>query len=482
MARLTLTKKHFQVLSRALLAALLGVVWFAPAAQAETVCETTDDGWECTIVVDTVGEGPEFTFVISETTEVSITTYTSLTCNDHGSESDSADPYIYLYDDNETLLYQDDDSAPHNNGTNYCWDSHIQETLEAGTYVLRADAYDEDTTGTYSMDISGGEWTVPLPEPTPTPDPTPTPEPTATPEPTPIPPSPTPQPPTPTPEPTPIPTPEPIPSPEPIIIDDIDWDDVDDIDWDDFDWDFDDDDDTGIVVDVEDGDLVPGNENFPGEEITEDDLPEIIDGEDFGEFGDDEVEEIEEEVGPEEEIGPGQEFFEEYEEGPPNEEDIYFDEETGEWEDDPDLELEEVDIEDLLEDEEQLEELIEELEADDVLEEILEDNEEFFEEAEDEQLEELFEENPEIFNEADSETKEEFESEVNVFDGGFDDYEAEGQNVTVGERRTIVAATAVVSTVATQIRPAPTSTVSTSGPSGGPSSGPSSRSRGRNRR
>ena len=215
MARLTLTKKHFQVLSRALLAALLGVVWFAPAAQAETVCETTDDGWECTIVVDTVGEGPEFTFVISETTEVSITTYTSLTCNDHGSESDSADPYIYLYDDNETLLYQDDDSAPHNNGTNYCWDSHIQETLEAGTYVLRADAYDEDTTGTYSMDISGGEWTVPLPEPTPTPDPTPTPEPTATPEPTPIPPSPTPQPPTPEPEPTPIPTPEPEPTPTP---------------------------------------------------------------------------------------------------------------------------------------------------------------------------------------------------------------------------------------------------------------------------
>ena len=196
MARLKLTKRHFQVLSRSLLALLLVVVWFAPSANAETVCEENEVGWECTIVVDTVGEGPSFTFIISEATEVTITTYTSLTCDDHGLESNSADPYLYLFDDNETLLYEDDDSAPHNNGTNFCWDSQIQETLEAGTYVLRADAFDEYTTGTYSMDISGGEWTVPEveePEPTPTPDPTPTPEPT--------------------PEPT--PTPQPAPTPDP---------------------------------------------------------------------------------------------------------------------------------------------------------------------------------------------------------------------------------------------------------------------------
>ena len=37
--------KLFRLVSRALLACLLVVVWFAPPAVAETVCEATDDGW-----------------------------------------------------------------------------------------------------------------------------------------------------------------------------------------------------------------------------------------------------------------------------------------------------------------------------------------------------------------------------------------------------------------------------------------------------
>ena len=187
----------------------------------------------------------------------------------------------------------------------------------------------------------------------------------------------------------------------------------------------------------------------------------------------DELPDIEfvEEPEEEEEEEPEEEFVEE----PPNDEDIYFDEETGEWDDDPDLELAEVDIEDLIQDEEQLEELIEELETDDVLEEILEDNTDFFEEAEDEEIAQIFEKAPEIFNDAPAEVKEEFEEEVNVFSGAFDDYEAEGQNVTVGERRTIVAATAVVSAVAIQARPAPTPVMS--GPASGPSTGPARRRR-----
>ena len=173
MARFKLTKRYFQILSRSLLVALFAVVWFAPAAQAETICEPTDDGWECTIVVDTVGEGPEFTFVISETTEVSIITYTSLTCDDwesgEGTDLFAADPMLYLYDDTEVLLFGDDDSAPHNDGTNLCWDASIVQTLSAGTYVLQADAYNEATTGTYTLEVSGGEWTVPQEEPEPTP-------------------------------------------------------------------------------------------------------------------------------------------------------------------------------------------------------------------------------------------------------------------------------------------------------------------------
>ena len=86
------------------------------------------------------------------------TTYTSLTCNDHGTgqgtDEYSADPYLYLYDDQDTLIAQDDDSAAHNiNGM--CWDAHIEIVdLAAGTYRLNANVYEEEY-GVYSMDISG---------------------------------------------------------------------------------------------------------------------------------------------------------------------------------------------------------------------------------------------------------------------------------------------------------------------------------------
>ena len=106
----------------------------------------------------------------------------------------------------------------------------------------------------------------------------------------------------------------------------------------------------------------------------------------------------------------------------------------------------------------------------------------------------MFEENAEIFNEADSETKSTFEETVNVFAGGFEDYQADGQTITIEERRTVVAATAVVSATAIAVRPAPPSPATgpiqptrTSGPSataspGGStdaSGGPSQSRRGR---
>ena len=616
---MTAIARFFRLFSRACLCATLGIAWFAPPVYAsETTCEPTNDGYNCTIWVNTFGEGPTFTFEITtDQTPVLATTYTSMTCDDweNAPHAYAADPHIWLYQITEvegeetlTLIANDDDSAPHNDGSNMCWDSELNMTLDTGVYQFRADAYDTDYIGTYTLVVSGGAWTVPEPQPTPTPEPTldcsqyeinvgkyvnsaeisfgqivevfvsqealedtcayqldseiwvpvddpawangdiflsetpelPTPQPTPTPEPSPTPtpePTPTPQPeptpeppplpsPTPTPSPTPVPEPEPSPlpepepspepspippaptpppvlipepspSPEPITIDDIDWNDIDDIDWDDIDW--------GFGIDENDGEPIVVEDDFP-EEFTFDDLPEINE-EEFEEIEpfeiDEEPEELEE---PEEPIiefeetptlempeDLDEEFIEEFEEGPPNEEDIYFDEATGEWEDDPDLELEEVDIEDLLEDDEQLEELIEELEADDVLEEILEDNEEFFEQASDEQLEELFEENAEIFNEADSETKSTFEEEVNVFAGGFDDYQADGQTITIEERRTVVAATAVVSATAIAVRPAPPTPTAgptqptrtggpsaTSGSSGSSSGGPTQSRRGRN--
>ena len=63
-------------------------------------------------------------------------------------------------------------------------------------------------------------------------------------------------------------------------------------------------------------------------------------------------------------------------------------------------------------------------------------------------------------------------------------YQTDGQTITIEERRTVVAATAVVSATAIAVRPAPPTPIPTAGPSGpsggGPVSGPSARSRGRN--
>ena len=50
-------------------------------------------------------------------------------------------------------------------------------------------------------------------------------------------------------------------------------------------------------------------------------------------------------------------------------------------------------------------------------------------------------------NWASEEQKREFEETVNVFDGGFDSYIPAGSNVTVAQRRTIVAVPTVVSTL-----------------------------------
>ena len=70
---------------------------------------------------------------------------------------------------------------------------------------------------------------------------------------------------------------------------------------------------------------------------------------------------------------------------------------------------------------------------------------------------------------APTEIKEAFEEEINVFDGAFDTYVPTGSNVSVGERRTIVAVTVVSSVIAISAASAPSAP---SGPSGG-SSGPS---------
>ena len=480
--------KFFQVVSRGLLASLLVVVWFAPAASAETVCEATDDGWDCNIVVDVVGEGPQFTFVLQEETEVVVRTSTSLTCDDweteQGTDLYAADPMLSLYDDQGVLLFEDDDSAEHNNDETFCWDALLIVTLPAGSYVLHADAYSEATTGVYSLEIAGGEWSVPQEEPEPEPTLTPTPEPVEEPEPT---PTPEPEPevpdPTPTPDPIPVPTPEPDlpeeqelpeeeeePEEEPVVEEEppvwepeppeppvwqpptviieieeeeeypYDYDTIfEDVDWEDFeDFEFD----------------------FEEEAFDLEDLPEFDEGQ--------------------EELSIEEEFFDEevFDEDIPEEIEAEAEEETtfvDETEQEehfelaPDVGLEEQDFEELevedLDDETLVEILQIEDAAEEFLEEVIEDNPDFFEESSEEELAEVFEAAPEIFNEAPDEVKEEFEEEINIFAGGFEDYQAEDSTITVQERRVVVTASTVSAVAAARPTVRPMPAPSTGGPS-----------------
>tara|TARA_R100000329_G_scaffold31102_1_gene28733 strand:- start:1400 stop:2755 length:1356 start_codon:yes stop_codon:yes gene_type:complete len=443
------------------------------------VCEATDEGWDCNIVVDVVGEGPQFTFVLQEETEVTIRTYTSLTCDDWetntGTDLYAADPILSLYDDQEVLLFQDDDSAEHNDGTNFCWDALIVETLSAGSYVLHADAYNEATTGVYSLEISGGEWTVPQAEPVEEPTPTPSPEPIEEPEQE---PEPTPEPEPEVPDPTPIPpTPEPVPDEdvpeEPELPEEPEEPQEEPIEetepiqeefvppvqevWTP----------PPIVIEIEVVEEDPYVNDITFEDIEWEDY-------DFSDFEEGQLEllveeEIFEEI-PEEEVFD--ELFAEEDETEAQEETAFVDETEQELEvfefvqdvelEDQDFEL--LEVEDL--DGETLIEILQDENApEEFFEEVIEDNPDFFEESEEDELEQVFEAAPELFNEMPDEVKEEFEEEINIFAGGFEDYQAEDSTITVQERRVVVTASTVSAVAAARptVRPMPAPTV------GGPS-------------
>ena len=136
------SSRPFTLISRLLLIGLLALVWVVPPVYASIVeCVEENGIWDCSLDVDGT-DGIDLVFTLNEATTVTFTTYTSLTCNDHGTgqntDAYAADPYLYLYDDQDTLVAQDDDSAAHNvNGM--CWDSHIEIVdLAAGTYRLNA--------------------------------------------------------------------------------------------------------------------------------------------------------------------------------------------------------------------------------------------------------------------------------------------------------------------------------------------------------
>lgn len=204
--------KPFYILARCGLVITLLLAWVAPAQANTATCNTNENGLLVCNIDVTNGNGVDLTFTIEIETTVTFTTHTSLTCSTHDPDSIYADPYLYILDDQDNVIAEDDDSAPFNDGvTNFCWDAYIQATLQAGDYRLNANVFD-DFYGVYTLDVEGVALQEEQPEitPTPTPEPTPEPTPTPTPEPTPL---PTPEP---TPEPTPLPTPEPTPEPTPL--------------------------------------------------------------------------------------------------------------------------------------------------------------------------------------------------------------------------------------------------------------------------
>ena len=476
--------RFFFALSRILFALMLVLAVLSPASaqenEPETTCVEEDDLLRCTVWVNEFDNGPMFALEITEDqTPINAITFTSMTCDDwdYAPHAYAADPHIWLYSvDSEevlTLVADDDDSAPHNDGSNMCWDSQLTPTLDIGSYQLKADAFDTDYIGTYTMELSGGVWSLidnsePAPDPEATPEPEPTPE--VTPEPTPEPVEPTPQPDptpeeTPTPEeeveppvdepiqdPTPLPpepevTPEPdppweppieetLPDPEPappsLIVEippplvTIDIEELEDDPFED-----------GIMWDFED---------VEWEEFELDELPEI---EILDEFIPEEFETEEEEETT---------FFDDGEPEQPDEvqSEVELDFVLEEFEDIEEVDFEELDA-DELDDEIIAEILQDEADVEVFFEEVLEDNPDFFEEATDEQITVIFEAAPELFNEASDEVKEELEEEINVFAGGFEDYVPEDSTINVDDRRSIIAvtSTAIVATTAVATRPSP---------------------------
>ena len=150
-------KRLFQTISRLLLISFIVFTWFAPAtpAYANTVsCVEDGNVLDCSIDV-TDSDGVNISFSLTEATTVSFTTFTSLTCDAHSNEASAADPYLYLLNANGTVIASDDDSASHNDGENFCWDSYISVTdLAAGNYTLNLNVY-QDFFGVFSMDIAG---------------------------------------------------------------------------------------------------------------------------------------------------------------------------------------------------------------------------------------------------------------------------------------------------------------------------------------
>ena len=104
-----------KIISRSCLALVLLMAWIVPAQAQQTTCTETETGWTCTVWVHVFGEGPSFTFTLTEETDITAKTFTSMTCDDwdNAPHDYAADPHLWLYsvdsDGVLTEIAEDDD-------------------------------------------------------------------------------------------------------------------------------------------------------------------------------------------------------------------------------------------------------------------------------------------------------------------------------------------------------------------------------------
>ena len=77
----------------------------------------------------------------------------------------------------------------------------------------------------------------------------------------------------------------------------------------------------------------------------------------------------------------------------------------------------------------------------------------------------------EAVSDAPTEVKNAFESAIDIFGSGLDEYEAVDSNINVGTRRVVIAAIGVVTSITVAVPPIPTAPIGTGGGSGSPSGG-----------
>jgi len=131
--------KNYKRLAKAALVWVLLLAWFAPAhASAYSYTVTEESDWYFEITQDN--------------TDVLVYGNSNQSCDD----AQITDPFLWLYDSNDTLLVENDDG--NHNENDQCVSAKITITLDSGSYRLRAGYYPEQGGLGFDGGMQGGEW------------------------------------------------------------------------------------------------------------------------------------------------------------------------------------------------------------------------------------------------------------------------------------------------------------------------------------